>query len=241
MKTLLVAIGDSRIKTLLVAMCLIFAVLFGLTLYTHYDTKKFIENLPQPPATQSEVSVGEKTPTPLERETLRNEAEQTLADTGPVPYTHGDSHEHTDSPGHTHHHNSLGESTPILESDVTQHTEEAPSRIQLPPGVVAWKSVNSNGERVIDREAFLAEFGNHPKAHTYLALYRKITRADSYTNREFYEYELLEKEFTQNDFPQSYLERLRQLAERDPDGRTRSYRSLKNDPNVRIRIIDNRK
>ena len=222
-------------KTLLVATCLIFAVLFGLILYTHYDTKKFIESLPQPPATQSEVSTGEKTPMPLERETPGNEAEQTLADTEPVPSTHGNSH------GHTHHHDSHVESMPVVESDVTQHTEEPPSGIQLPPGVVAWKSVDSNGERVIDREAFLAEFGNHPKAHTYLALYRKITRADSYTNREFYEYELLEKEFTQNDFPQSYLERLRRLAERDPDGRTRSYRSLKNDPNVRMRVIDNRK
>ena len=230
-------------KTLLIATCLVFAVLFGLILYTHYDTKEFVENLPQPPVTQREVPTGDKTPTPLETETPGNEAEQTLADTGPVPSTHGDSHEHTDSHGHTHHHDSHVESMPVVESDEysEETVEEITSGVQLPPGVVAWKSVDSNGERVIDREAFLAEFGNHPKAHTYLALYRKITRADSYTNREFYEYELLEKEFTQNDFPQSYLERLRRLAERDPDGRTRSYRSLKNDPNVRMRVIDNRK
>ena len=228
-------------KTVLVATGLIFAGLFGLALYMHYDTKKFIENLPHPPATQREVSKEKKAPTPLKRGTPKDQVEQTLEEPLPVSHTHGNSHEHTDSHGHTHHHDSLGEPTPILESDVTQHTEEPPSGIQLPPGVVAWKSVDSNGERVIDREAFLAEFGNHPKAHTYLALYRKITRADSYTNREFYEYELLEKEFTQSDFPQSYLERLRQLAERDPDGRTRSYRSLKNDPNVRMRVINNRK
>ena len=232
-------------KTVLVATGLIFAGLFGLALYMHYDTKKFIENLPQSPATQSEVSAGEKTPTPLERETPGNEAEQTLADTGPVPDNHDDFHNHTDSHGHMHPDDSLTELVPVLESDVTQHTEETVEEItsgmQPPPGWVPWKSVDPNGERVIDREAFLAEFGNHPKAHTYLKLHRTITTADSYTTKEFYEFYLLDKEFTKSDFPQSLLDRFRRLAEINPDGRTRSYRSLKNDPNVRIRVIDNRK
>ena len=48
-------------KGLMAIMGLIFAILFGLVLYTHYDTKKFIQNLPQSPTMKGEV---EKIPSP---------------------------------------------------------------------------------------------------------------------------------------------------------------------------------
>ena len=126
-------------KNLLVATCLIFALLIGLSIYMHYDTKKFIENLPQAPTKQREVSAGEKTPTPHEARTPGNQGEQTLDDPVSNPHAHGDLHEHPDSHGHTHPHELPVESTPILESDALYPTEEPveppPSGEQLPP---AW-------------------------------------------------------------------------------------------------------
>ena len=227
-------------KTLIVALCLIFAGLFGLILYTHYDTKKFIENLPQPATTQREVSAEEKTPTQREARTIENQAELSSEETPSVPDTHGHFHEHPDSHGHTHPHDLLVESTPILESDAMYQTEEHPSGEQLPPGVVAWKIVTPDGMTKIDREAFLAEFGDHPKAHTYLALQRKVTTADSYTYREIYEYNLLEKEFTQDPaILPSHLEQMRLRAAQHPDRKIRSWRSYKDDPNYLGDIILN--
>ncbi len=226
-------------KTLMVAASLIFAGLFGLILYTRYDTKEFIENLPQPPTPQREVSAGEKTPTQREVRTPGNQGEQTLEETQSNPHAHGDLHEHPGSHGHTHPHDLPVESSTVLESDAAQHMEEPveapPSGEQLPPGVVAWRDVSPDGIIEIDREAFLAEFGNHPKAHTYLALHRKINTADSYTYREIYEYQVLEKEFTQdpNILP-SHLEMMRQNAIKTPDAKLPSWRSLRNNPNIRI-------
>ena len=161
-------IGDSLMKNVLVATGLIFVGFFGFALYMHYDTKKFIESLPHPPATQREVSKQEKAPTPLERGTPENQVEQTLEEPLPVSDAHGNSHEHTDSHGHTHQHDSHVKSTAVVESDEysEETVEEITSGEQLPPGVVAWKSVDPNGEIVIDREAFLAEYGNHPEART---------------------------------------------------------------------------
>jgi hypothetical protein len=231
-------------KILLVATCLMFAVLFGLTVYMHYDTKKFTESLPQPPATQREVSAGEKTPTQHEAITPGNQGKQTLEETPLVPDTHGHLHEHPDSHGHTHSHESLVESSSVPESDATQQNEETvevpPSGEQLPPGVVAWKSVSPDGIIEIDREAFLAEFGNHPKAYTYLTLHRKVNTADSYTYREIYEYQVLEKEFTQDPaILPSHLEKMRQRAAQNPDGKITSWRSfIKTYPNARIREIN---
>ncbi len=109
-------------KVLIVTTCLIYVILFGLILYMHYDTKAILQNLPQPPIPQREVVSEEKIPS--EVRTPFHQAEQTLEETLPVTHTHGDSHEQTDSHGHTHHHNSLVEPTPSLESDVAQHTEE---------------------------------------------------------------------------------------------------------------------
>ena len=226
-------------KTLFVAACLMFAGLFALSLYTHYDTKKFIENLPQPSTTQREVSAGEKTPTQHEAITPGNQGEQISEETPP-----GHFHEHPDSHGHTHPHEALVESSTVPESDAIQHTEEPveapPSGEQLPPGVVAWK-ISTPGERPkIDREAFLAEFGNHPKAHTYLELHSKVQRSDSYTYREVYEYELLNKEFTQSPLPSpAYLEIMRQRAAQHPDRKIRSWWSYKDDPNYLGDIIIN--
>ena len=233
-------------KTLIVALCLIFAGLFGLILYTHYDTKKFIENLPQPATTQREVSAEEKTPTQREARTPENQGKLTSEETPSVPDTHGHFHEHSDSHGHTHPHDSLVESSTVSESNTTQQNEEtveAPSGEQLPPGVVAWKSVSSDGIIEIDREAFLAEFGNHPKAYTYLTLHRKVNTADSYTYREIYEYNVLEKEFTQDPaILPSHLEKMRQRAAQNPDGKIRSWQSVKREmarnPNIRIREIN---
>ncbi len=230
-------------KTLFVAACLMFAGLFALTVYTHYDIKKFIENLPQAPTKQRVVDAGEKTPTQHEARTPENQGEQTLDDPLSNPHAHGDLHEHPGSHGHTHPHDLPVESSPVSESDATQHIEEPveglPSGEQLPPGVVAWK-ISTPGERPkIDREAFLAEFGNHPKAHTYLALHREIYAADSYTYREIYEYELLNKEFTQSPLPSpAYLEKMRQRAAQHPDRKIRSWFSYKDDPKHQDIIIN---
>ena len=230
-------------KTLLVAACLMFALLFGLTVYMRYDTKKFIENLPQPATTQREVSAGEKTPTQHEAITPGNQAELTSEETPPVLHTHGHFHEHPDSHGHTHPHEALLESSTVPDPDATQHTEETvevPSGEQLPPGVVTWRRVSPDGIVEIDREAFLAEFGNHPKAYTYLTLHRKVHTADSYTYREIYEYQVLEKEFTQSPAIQpSHLEKMRQRASQNPDGKIQSWRSFSRTyPNARIREIN---
>ena len=231
-------IGDSVMKTLLTATCLLFIILFGFTLYTHYDTKKFINSLPQAPTKQRFVTAGEKTPTQREARTPENQAELTSEATPSVPDTHGHFHEHPDSHGHTHPHDSLVESSTVPEFDITQHIEETveapPGGEQLPPGVVSWKHVSPDGIVEIDRAAFLAEYGNHPEARTYLSLHRTIHTADSYTNKEFYEFYLLDKEFTKSDFPQSLLDKWRRLAESNPNERTRSYRSYKNDPKIAI-------
>ena len=184
------------------------------------------------------MDAGERTPTQHEAITPENPGEQTLDDTLPVPHTHGDFHEHTDSHGHTHPHKPLIESSTVPESDAAQHTEETveapPSGEQLPPGMVAWKHVSPDGIVEIDRAAFLAEYGNHPEARKYLSLHRIMRTADSYTNKEFYEFHLLDKEFTKSDFPQSLLDKWRRLAESNPNERTRSYRSYKNDPKILI-------
>lgn len=229
-------------KTLFVAACLMFAGLFALSLYMHYDTKKFIENLPQPPTPQSVGSAGEKTPTQHAARTPENQGEQTLD--APLSHPHGDLHEHPDSHGHTHPHESLVESSTVPESDATQHTEETveapPSGEQLPPGVVAWKSVSPDGIIEIDREAFLAEFGDTPDAYTYLALHRKVNTADSYTYQEIYNFMVLEQEYTQspNILP-SHLEKMRQRAIENPEGKITSWRSfIKTYPNARIREIN---
>ena len=68
---------------------------------------------------------------------------------------------------------------------------------------------------------------------------RKINTADSYTAREIYELIVLEKEFTQdpNILP-SHIEKLRQRAAQNPDAVIRTWRSLKNDPNITIRIVN---
>lgn len=231
-------------KNLLVATFLMFAVLFGLTVYMHYDTQNFIKNLPQPPATQREVSAGEKTPTQYEAITPGNQGEQTLDDPLSNPHAHGHLHEHPGSHGHTHPHAPLVESSTVPESDAThpnEETVEVPSSgEQLPPGVVVWK-ISTPGERPkIDREAFLAEFGDHPKAHTYLALHSKIYASDSYTYREIYEYEVLNKEFTQSPHPSpEYLETMRQRAAEHPDRKITSWFSYKDDPNYGGDIIIN--
>ena len=231
-------------KILLPATCLLLVILFGLTLYTHYDTKKFIENLPQAPTKQRVVEAGGKTPTQHEAITPENQGEQTLDDPLSNPHAPGDLHEYPDSHGHTHPHDSLVESATVPESDATQHTEETlevpPSGEQLPPGVVAWRSVSPDGIIEIDREAFLAEFGNHPKAYIYLTLHRKVNTADSYTFREIYEFFVLEKEFTQAPaILPSHLEKMRQRAAENPDGKVKSWRSVsKTYPNVRVREIN---
>ena len=47
-------------KVLTVFAILFFTTLIGLLFYAHYDTKKFIESLPQAPALQHEVAPAEK-------------------------------------------------------------------------------------------------------------------------------------------------------------------------------------
>jgi len=92
---------------------------------------------------------------------------------------------------------------------------------------------------VYDREAIIAEFGDTPKVHAYLRLARTIHTANSYTAREYYEFKVLEKEFTQDPgIRPELLERLRKHAAQNPDAVTRSWRSWKNDPNVTIRIVN---
>ena len=226
-------------KTLFFAACLMLAGLFALVLYMHYDTKKFIESLPQAPTPQREVSAGEKTPAQRVARTPGNQGELTSEELAPAPDTHGHSHEHPDSHGHTHPHESLVESSTVPESDATQQNQETvevpPSGEQLPPGVVAWKTATPGERPKIDREAFLAEFGDHPKAYTYLDLFNKVRRGDTYTYREVYEYELLNKEFTQAPHPTpEYLEIMRQRAVEHPDRKIRSWWSIKDDPNIRI-------
>ena len=229
-------------KNLIVATCLMFAILFGLTLYMHYDTQTFIDSLQQPPTKQHEVSPGEKTHK-LEMGTPDTEAEQTDKGTAPVPDTPGDFHEQTDSHGHSHHDDSLVESTPFLESEVTQHAEEtahteAPAfgtatthSVQLPPGVVHWKKVNSEGILVVDRDAILAEFGDTPKVHEYLAAADKIHSSDTYTNRELYDLLVLDREFTQYQVLQpAAMERLRTLANEKPNGVIVPLRTLRKNP-----------
>ena len=230
-------------KVLTVFAILFFTTLLGLIFYAHYDTKKFIENLPQAPAQQPEVAPGEKTPQPHEKGTAENDAEQRVDDTAPVPDTHGNFQESTDSHGHVHHAPASADSTSwgdALETDVPlpaeETGEETTSTVQLSPGVVPWRTAGPDGNIVYDRAAIIAAFGNTSKVHAYLELARKITTADSYTRREIYEFTVLEKEFTQdpNILP-SHLEQLRRHAVQDPDGVLPSWRALKNNPNVRIR------
>ena len=228
-------------KGLIAVMGLIFAILFGLVLYTHYDTKKFIQNLPQAPTMKGEV---EKIPSPPDIEILKDAAEYTVEDTVTVPENPNNFHEHSDSHGHRHSDDSLVDSTPFLESNVTPHVketiEETMIEVQPPPGWVPWRKVGPDGETVmLDRDAVIAEFGNIPKVNVYLELARKINTADSYTAREIYEFMVLEKEFTQdpNILP-SHIEKLRQRAAQNPDAVIRSWRSWKNDPNITIRIVN---
>ena len=227
-------------KGLMAIMGLIFAILFGLVLYTHYDTKKFIQNLPQSPTMKGEV---EKIPSPRDIEILQNAAEPTVEDTVTVLENPNDFHEHSDFHEHKHPDDSLLDSTPFLESNVTPHMvetlEETMIEVQPSAGWVPWRKVGPDGETIVlDRDAVIAEFGNTPKANAYLELARKINTADSYTAREIYELIVLEKEFTQdpNILP-SHIEKLRQRAAQNPDAVIRSWRSLKNDPNITIRIV----
>ena len=231
-------------KVLTVFAILFFTALLGFLFYAHYDTKKFIESLPQAPALQHEVAPGEKTPKPHEKRTAENDTGQHLEDTAPVRDTHGTFHEHTDSQGHVPHDAASADSTSLrdaLETDVPPPTEEPVEEttraVQLPPGVVPWRTVSPDGEIVYDSAAIIAAFGNTPKVNVYLALARKIHTADSYTRREIYEFMVLEKEFTQDpNILLSHLEQLRKRAVQNPDGVLPSWRALKNNPNVRIRI-----
>ena len=217
-------------------LAIIFSItVLGLIFYEHYKTKKFIESLPPVPAMQREVSPEEKTPMPLEMRTPENEAEHTSEDTDSVPNNHSDFHHHTDSQGHTHHHDSLVEPMPSSESDVPQRTEEITSEVQPPPGWVPWKKVLPDGRIAVDREAFIAEFGNTSKVRTYLELHRKVNTADFYTQREIYEFMVLDKEFTQNpSILPSHLEKMRQSAAQNPDAKLPSWQFLKNNANIRI-------
>ena len=231
-------------KVLTVFAILFFTALLGFLFYAHYDTKKFIESLPQPPATQHEVAPAEKTPKPHEKGTAENNAGQFLEDTAPVRDTHGTFHEPTDAQGHVHDDSEPADSTALrdaLETDVPPPTEEPVEEttraVQLPPGVVPWRTVGPDGEIVYDSAALIAAFGNTPKVHAYLALARKIHTADSYTRREIYEFMVLEKEFTQDpNILLSHLEQLRKRAVQNPDGVLPSWGALKNNPNVRIKI-----
>ena len=239
-------LGGKHLKFLTVFAILFFATLLGLIFYAHYDTKKFIESLPQAPAQQREVAPAEKTPKPHEKGTAENEAEQRVEDTAPVPDTHGNVQESTDSHGHVHHAPASADPTSwgdAWETDLPlpaeETGEETTSEVQLPPGLVPWRTAGPDGTIVYDRAAIIAEFGNTPKVHAYLELAWKITTADSYTQKEIYEFMVLEKEFTQdpNILP-SHLEKMRRSAVQNPDGVIPSWRALKNNPNVRIRIIE---
>jgi len=190
---------------------------------------------------QREMSPGEKT-RKLEMGPPYTEVEQTDKDTAPVLDTPGDFHEQPDAHGHRHHADSLAESTQELESDVTQHAEktvslETKSEAQPPPGWVPWKTAGPDGVVRVDRDAVIAEFGNTPKVNAYLELARKVHTTDSYTQREIYEYMVLDKEFTQNpNILPSQIETLKRIAAQNPDAVLPSWRSLKNNPNFTIRI-----
>ena len=157
-------------KGLMAIMGLIFAILFGLVLYTHYDTKKFIQNLPQSPTMKGEV---EKIPSPRDIEILQNAAEHTVEDTVTVLENPNDFHEHSDFHEHKHPDDSLVDSTPFLESNVTPHMvetlEETMIEVQRSAGWVPWRKVGPDGETIVlDRDAVIAEFGNTPKVNAYL-------------------------------------------------------------------------
>ncbi|MDE0554070.1 MAG: hypothetical protein OXI24_07650, partial [Candidatus Poribacteria bacterium] len=62
------------------ALCIFFAILFGIVVYTHYDTRKFIESLPQPPAPQNESAFSRKG-VDVALETTQSEDIYTSADT----------------------------------------------------------------------------------------------------------------------------------------------------------------
>ena len=228
-------------KILICATCLLFATLFGLLIWTHYDTQKFYQSLPQPPALQTEVK---ETTSPLNIKTPQHTTEDTVENTGttvPDTSSSGDLHAHPDSQGHIHpHDNSLVEATSFLKADGTQPTEEtleAPSSaVQLPPGLVHWRKWD--GEKIVlDTDALIEEFGDIPEVHHYIELSRKVHTADSYTAREIYEHIVLEKQFTQNpNILPSHIEYLRQRAAENPDAVIRSWKSMINDPKARIFI-----
>ena len=227
-------------KFLKIVTCLFYVGLFGFVLYTHYDTKKFIRSLPQPPTMQRDVSPGEKTPTDF-----RGTPDTDLIQTDFAADTPSDTFSQTDTEtGHRHPDDLFVESTSFLEPDVTQHAEETvsldtTSEVQPPPGWVPWITVGPDGSIVYDREAIISEFGDTPKVHAYLRLERKIHTADSYTAREIYEFQVLEKEFTQDPaIRPEHLEKLRNIAAQNPDAVIRSWQSLKNDPNITIIIVN---
>jgi len=124
-------------KFLKIATCLFYVGLFGLVLYTHYDTQKFIRSLPQPPAMQRAVSErplvpsGEKTPTDF-----RGTPDTDLIQTDFASDPPGDTHEQPESHEHIHQGDSLVESTQGV-LDVTQHAEatalDTASEVQPPP------------------------------------------------------------------------------------------------------------
>lgn len=223
------------------ALCIFFAILFGIVVYTHYDTRKFIESLPQPPATQNESTFSRKG-VDVALESAQSEdihtSVDTISDVEPVL----DLSNHLDTERYVHLSDSQVESIPAIEADMMLDTEgtveESRFEDNPPPGWVPWRRVEA-GEVVIDREAFLAEVGNTPEAHTYLALHHIIHTADSYTHREIYEYMLLEKAFTLSPaiLPE-HLEQMRKRASQAPDARLPSWRTLKNNPNVTIREVE---
>lgn len=228
-------------KIFICAVCLLFAILFGLLIWTHYDTQRFYQSLPQPPALQTEMK---ETSSSLNIKTPQHTTEDTVEDTGatvldtPSPR---DFHEHSDPQGHIHpHDNSLVKPTSFFKANGTQPTEETlealPSAVQLPPGLVHWREWD--GEKIVlDRDALIEEFGDTPEVHHYIELSRKIHTADSYTAREIYEHIVLEKQFTQNpNILPSHIESLRQRAAENPDAVIRSWKSMINDPKARIFI-----
>lgn len=224
-----------------VALCLFFVILFGIVVYTHYDTRKFIESLPQLSATQNETTFLKKAEN-VALETAASEDAQTSTDTVSDLDPVLDLSNYLDTEKQVHSLDSPVKPTPGVETDVMIDTEETVEQSLFednpPPGWVPWRRVESS-EIVIDREAFLADVGNTPEAHTYLALHRIIHMADSYTHREIYEYMLLEKAFTQNPaiLPE-HLEQMRKRAAQAPDALLPSWKVLKNNPNITIRERD---
>ena len=124
-------------KGLIVATCLVFATLFALLLYTHYDAKKFIESLPQAPVRQREVRVPEKASMPLEMGQSSNKSVHIVDAPGEVLQNPPNTHENGDDHAHVHEQASLSDSTGFSESDVTQRAEvsveEPPIEEQVPP------------------------------------------------------------------------------------------------------------